>query len=103
MVHRDGCQTPAMPAEPAPFNSNGSLKDFTGLKIIGKGTFGKVYKATRLEDNKDYAIKELRIGSMTPKEREDALNEVRVLASMTSNPYTIRWVVVVVVIVVSRA
>ena len=38
-----------------------------------------------------YAIKELNLGSMSAKERQDALNEVRVLASLDSNPNSIRY------------
>ena len=42
------------PAEPSPLSPfNGSMKDFTGLKIIGKGTYGKVYRAVRTADNKE--------------------------------------------------
>jgi hypothetical protein len=44
---------PMDPAEPSPLSFNGSIKDFTGMKIIGKGTYGKVYRAVRTADNKE--------------------------------------------------
>jgi serine/threonine protein kinase len=89
MPYGDNSPSEQSPLNPSSFN--GSLKDFTGLKIIGKGTYGKVYRALRTADNKEYAIKELNLGSMTAKERQDALNEVRVLASLDSSANTIRY------------
>lgn len=52
------------------------------LKALGKGSYGTVYKVQRLEDGGVYAMKETDLSRMGPKERADAVNEIRVLGSM---------------------
>jgi serine/threonine protein kinase len=59
-----------------------SLRDFRDLKLIGKGSFGRVYRCIRISDGGDYAMKEVAIKAMSQREREDAVNEVRILASV---------------------
>lgn len=60
-----------------------SLKDFEIGKELGKGAFGSVYIAKRKEDGQVYAIKRVKISMLSTKERENALNEVRILASLS--------------------
>jgi serine/threonine protein kinase len=43
-----------------------------------------VYKVQRLNDNKLYALKKVKMNQLTTKEKENALNEVRILASIDS-------------------
>ena len=43
-----------------------------------------MYKVRRLKDLKLYALKQVKISSLSDKEKENALNEVRMLASFTS-------------------
>ena len=57
-------------------------KDFKIVKLLGKGTYGAVYKVIRKSDNEEYALKEVSLKALKPREREDAVNEVRVLASI---------------------
>lgn len=38
----------------------------------------------RLKDKKEYALKRIKIGELTEKEKENALNEIRFLASIKS-------------------
>lgn len=59
-----------------------SLSDFEEIKPLGKGAFGQVVLVKRKSDNILYAMKKVKIGSMNSKDKENALNEVRVLASM---------------------
>ncbi len=59
-----------------------SLKCFDILKDLGKGAFAAVTQVRRKEDNKIYALKRVKITQMSTKERENALNEVRLLASV---------------------
>jgi NIMA (never in mitosis gene a)-related kinase len=41
-----------------------------------------VYKTLRLEDKKEYALKKVKLLNLSEKEKENALNEVRILASI---------------------
>jgi serine/threonine protein kinase len=50
--------------------------------MLGKGSYGKVYKVQREMDGQFYALKECDLGTMSHPERMDAVNEVRLLVSM---------------------
>ncbi|KAL0212145.1 hypothetical protein RCL1_005771 [Eukaryota sp. TZLM3-RCL] len=67
-----------------------SLKEYRLGQFLGKGSFGTVYKAVRIADSREYALKTLDIQSMSQKEREDAVNECRILASV-SHPNIIAY------------
>mmetsp|Transcript_16830 Transcript_16830/g.27674 ORF Transcript_16830/g.27674 Transcript_16830/m.27674 type:complete len:473 (-) Transcript_16830:374-1792(-) len=67
-----------------------SLAGFKILKFIGKGSYGSVYKVLRKSDDKEYALKEVNIKPMSQKEREEAVNEIRLLASINS-PFVIGY------------
>lgn len=43
-----------------------------------------MYKVLRKVDNQEYAMKQVKIQSLTDKEKDAALNEVRLLASINS-------------------
>ncbi|GIQ83556.1 hypothetical protein KIPB_004899 [Kipferlia bialata] len=58
------------------------LSDFEIKKFLGKGSYGSVFKASRSSDGQVYAIKEINVKYMKRKEREEALNEIRILASV---------------------
>jgi NIMA (never in mitosis gene a)-related kinase 1/4/5 len=60
-----------------------SLKDFEVLSKIGEGAYSKVYKVRRVSDNETYALKKVTIKKLKTKEKNNALNEVRILASIT--------------------
>jgi len=51
-------------------------------KALGKGSYGTVYRAKRYSDGKVYALKEADVGSMSAIERKDAVNEIRLMASI---------------------
>lgn len=53
------------------------------LKLsLGEGSYSSVYHVTRKLDGKDYALKKVNIGSLAEKEKHNAINEVRILASI---------------------
>lgn len=52
------------------------------LNLSGEGAYSSVYKAIRLEDKKEYALKKVKLLNLSEKEKENALNEVRILASV---------------------
>ena len=58
------------------------LSDFTIGKILGKGTFGSVSIVQRKIDNETYAMKSVKMIQLTEKEKQNALNEIRILASL---------------------
>lgn len=61
-----------------------SLKQFEFIKDLGKGSFASVCLVKRRSDQLTYAMKRVQISSMNKKEKENALNEVRLLASVES-------------------
>ena len=58
------------------------IGDFTVLKKLGDGAYSSVYKVKRFDDQDVYALKKVKLLSLTEKEKENALNEVRILASI---------------------
>jgi NIMA (never in mitosis gene a)-related kinase len=58
------------------------LGNFEIMERIGKGSFAKVYKVRRKADDQIYALKKVNLGKMKKKEKENALNEIRILASV---------------------
>jgi len=61
---------------------SGSLADFTIDHKLGSGAFSEVYRVKRKSDNQLYALKKVRMMKLSEKEKENALNEVRILASI---------------------
>lgn len=67
-----------------------SLSDYEVLTEIGKGAYSNVYKAKRISDQKIYALKKVKLTNLKEKEKRNALNEVRFLASI-KNPNVISY------------
>ena len=77
-----------------------TLQDFKILKRLGKfrlnaaewlfilrlcegeGAYSSVYSVLRHSDGRQYALKKVKMGKLSDKEKENALNEVRILASI---------------------
>ena len=60
-----------------------SLHDFEELQKLGEGAFSQVFRVRRRADGETYALKKVKLMGLKEKERENALNEVRILASIT--------------------
>ena len=60
-----------------------SLNDFEIGKTLGKGAFGMVCLVKRKFDGKTYAMKRIKIVQLSEKDKENALNEIRILASLS--------------------
>lgn len=58
--------------------------------FIGEGSFSEVYLVLRVSDNQIYAMKKVKLQKLSSKEKENALNEVRILASI-SHPNVIGY------------
>lgn len=57
---------------------------------LGEGSFSEVYLVLRKSDNGIYAMKKVKLQKLSSKEKENALNEVRILASI-SHPNVIGY------------
>ena len=58
------------------------ISDFTIIKKLGDGAYSSVFKVKRKDDPCIYALKNVKMLSLSEKEKENALNEVRILASI---------------------
>ncbi len=75
-------------------------KKFKIIEKLGVGTYSTVYKVKRQSDGKNYALKKVKLPNLSAKgllkvflnkyslEKENALNEVRILASI-NNPHVV--------------
>jgi NIMA (never in mitosis gene a)-related kinase len=61
------------------------MNDFQIISKLGEGAYSVVYKARRLVDGNTYALKKVKLLNLSDKEKQNALNEVRILASVKSN------------------
>ena len=52
------------------------------LDDAGEGSFSEVYQVVRKSDGAVYAMKKVKMQKLSDKERQNALNEVRILASI---------------------
>jgi len=60
------------------------MEDFQVLSKLGEGAYSVVYKVIRNADNLVYALKKVKLLNLSEKEKLNALNEVRILASIKS-------------------
>jgi NIMA (never in mitosis gene a)-related kinase len=58
------------------------MEDFQIIKKLGDGAYSTVYEVLRITDGNHYALKKVKMASLSDKERENAINEVRILASI---------------------
>jgi NIMA (never in mitosis gene a)-related kinase len=72
--------------------SKTSIEDFKIISKLGEGSYSSVYKVVRKQDNLIYSLKKVRIiEGLSDKERENSVNEVRILASIRSNHNVIKY------------
>ena len=57
-------------------------------KVLGKGTFGNVYKVKHLRDNKRYAMKKIRVRNQGLYDIRNTVTELRILA-FNRSPYLV--------------
>ena len=61
------------------------MNDFQLISKLGEGAYSTVFKVKRNIDQKIYALKKVKLLNLSEKEKENSLNEVRILASVKSN------------------
>jgi len=66
------------------------MDGFEILEKLGDGSYSIVYKVKRKEDSNIYALKKVKLKGLSDKEKQNALNEVRILASVKS-PFVISY------------
>ena len=66
------------------------MENFKIIDKIGEGAYSTVYTVKRIEDGNLYALKKVKIQRLSQKEKQNALNEVRILASVNS-PFVISY------------
>ncbi|KAL9654085.1 hypothetical protein ABK040_011629 [Willaertia magna] len=67
------------------------INNYRRVRVVGKGTFGQAVLVQSKVDNNYYIIKQINISGIPEKERKEALNEVKVLASL-SHPNIIKYI-----------
>ena len=61
------------------------MNDFQIISKLGEGAYSTVFKVKRIIDNEIYALQKVKLMNLSEKEKENSLNEVRILASVKSN------------------
>ena len=65
-------------------------ESFDFLEELGRGSQGTVWLARRKSDGREYVIKQVQVLGKNPRWKQEALNEVRVMASLRS-PFIIAY------------
>ena len=60
-----------------------TISDFQIIKKLGDGAFSSVFSVKRISDGSIYAMKKVKMGKLSEREKENALNEIRILASIS--------------------
>ena len=60
------------------------------MKVVGRGSFGEAVLIRGLTDGQKYVSKEVSLSSMSKREQQEAINEIRFLASL-NHPNIIRY------------
>lgn len=58
------------------------MQGFEILRSLGIGAYSQVYHVRRHEDQKEYALKIVKLANLDEKMQNNSLNEVRILASI---------------------
>lgn len=59
------------------------MSNFDILEKLGEGSYSVVHKVHRKTDDQIYAAKKVKFNSLTPRDKQNTLNEIRILSSIT--------------------
>ena len=69
-----------------------TIDHFKIAQKLGEGSYSTVYKVIRKQDGQVYSLKKVRIlQGLSDKERENSINEVRILASIKNNINVVKY------------
>ena len=71
-------------------NTKMSIDDFSILKVIGKGSYGKVLLVKKNNDQKVYAMKVLKKKNMIKRKQVDHINTERKILEVIDHPFIIK-------------
>jgi NIMA (never in mitosis gene a)-related kinase len=60
------------------------MNDFDILEHLAEGSFSTIYRVRRLVDNRIYVMKQVHLSALSVRDQRNAVNEVRILASIRS-------------------
>ncbi|KAH0786408.1 CAMK family protein kinase [Histomonas meleagridis] len=66
------------------------MQKYEQIRSLGQGGYGKAILAKNKENKQMFVIKEVRLTALSPKDREDALKEAKVLSSL-KHPYIVEY------------
>ena len=59
-----------------------TFDDFEIIRTLGQGAFSTVFLVKRKKDNKQYALKSIKMENLSKIEQQNSVNEVRILSSI---------------------
>ncbi|CDW85297.1 protein kinase domain containing protein [Stylonychia lemnae] len=65
-----------------PISHQSSITNFHVMQKLGEGAYSQVFKVKRISDGAEYAMKKVKMIKLSERERQNAVNEVRILASI---------------------
>lgn len=66
------------------------MENYIIEKNIGKGSYGNVFVVRAKYNNKKYVLKRINLGNMSPKEKQAAKQEVKLLQSL-HHPFIVAY------------
>ncbi|KYR01199.1 cAMP-dependent protein kinase [Tieghemostelium lacteum] len=74
---------------PAPKNARERLKEFKQIRVIGTGTFGKVYLVQNINDKRFYAMKCLNKANVVQLKQVEHLNSEKSILASVNHPFIV--------------
>lgn len=71
-------------------NNKLSIEDFSTIKVVGKGSYGKVLLVRKNEDQKVYAMKILKKKQMIKRNQVEHIKTERRILELIDNPFIIK-------------
>ena len=69
-----------------------TVDDFTSLKLIGKGSYGKVFLVQKKDDQKIYAMKILKKKAMIKRNQVNHIKTERKIMELIDHPFIVKLI-----------